>query len=45
VGKKVAVIGLGSMGLGIAQTLLRAGCETIGCDLRPEVLAEFEQGL
>jgi len=38
--KKVAVIGLGSMGLGIAQTLLRAGC-----DLRPEVLAEFEQGL
>lgn len=30
------------MGLGIAQTLLRAGFETIGCDLRSDVLSEFE---
>jgi 3-hydroxyisobutyrate dehydrogenase len=40
---KVAVIGLGTMGLGIARTLLASGFETIGCDLREEVLAEFEQ--
>ena len=31
------------MGLGIARTLLASGFETIGCDLREEVLAEFEQ--
>lgn len=33
-----AVIGLGSMGMGMAQTLLRAGFETHGCDLRAEAL-------
>ena len=33
-----AVIGLGSMGMGMAQTLIRAGFETHGCDLRPESL-------
>ena len=31
--QKVAVIGLGSMGLGIAETLLRAGWDVAGCDL------------
>lgn len=33
-----AVIGLGSMGMGMAQTLVRAGFETHGCDLRVEAL-------
>lgn len=33
-----AVIGLGSMGLGMAQTLVRAGFKTHGCDLRAEAL-------
>ena len=40
--KKVAVIGLDSVGLGIAQTLLRAGFETIGCDLNQQILRDFE---
>ena len=40
--KKVAVIGIGSVGLGIAQTLLRAGFETIGCDLNQQILRDFE---
>ena len=31
-----AVIGLGSMGYGIAQSLLRAGHMTLGIDVRPE---------
>ena len=30
---KAAVIGLGSMGYGIAEALLRAGIETAGCDI------------
>jgi L-threonate 2-dehydrogenase len=34
--RKVGVIGLGSMGLGIARSLLRAGFEVHGCDVRPE---------
>lgn len=39
---KVAVIGLGSMGWGAAVSLLRAGYETRGCDLREAVRARFE---
>jgi 3-hydroxyisobutyrate dehydrogenase len=35
----VGVIGLGSMGLGVAQSLRRAGITTFGCDRRPEQLA------
>jgi L-threonate 2-dehydrogenase len=35
---KVGVIGLGSMGLGVARALLRAGFEVHGHDLRPEPL-------
>jgi len=31
--QKIAVIGLGSMGLGMAKTLLRAGWDVSGCDL------------
>jgi L-threonate 2-dehydrogenase len=34
--RKVGVIGLGSMGLGIARSLLRAGFEVHGCDVRTE---------
>ncbi|MEM8592701.1 MAG: L-threonate dehydrogenase [Pseudomonadota bacterium] len=37
----VAVIGLGSMGYGIAQSCLRAGHQTFGYDTRPEQEARF----
>jgi putative dehydrogenase len=33
---RVGVIGLGSMGMGVAASLLRAGHEVFGCDIRPE---------
>ncbi|MGE0255370.1 MAG: L-threonate dehydrogenase [Alphaproteobacteria bacterium] len=39
--RPVAVIGLGAIGLGTAQSLVRAGIETWGCDVRAEVLARF----
>ncbi|MDO5603627.1 MAG: NAD(P)-binding domain-containing protein [Paracoccus sp. (in: a-proteobacteria)] len=38
---KAAVIGLGSMGLGAALSLARAGIGVAGCDLRPEPLARL----
>lgn len=34
----VGVIGLGSMGMGAAQSAIRAGLATWGCDLRPEAV-------
>ena len=34
-GRTAAVIGLGSMGLGMALSLLRAGFEVAGCDVSP----------
>lgn len=34
--KKVAVVGLGNMGLGMAKNLLAAGFSVTGCDLRRE---------
>lgn len=37
----VAVIGLGSMGYGIAQSCLRAGLTTYGFDVVPEQMARF----
>jgi len=40
-GLKVCVIGLGSMGLGIAGSLLRAGFPVTGCDAVPEAVARF----
>src|SRR5450755_3976594 len=40
--RAVGVIGLGAMGLGVARSLLRAGFETLGCDVRPEALAALE---
>lgn len=44
-GLKAGVIGLGSMGMGAALSLVRAGITTLGLDLRDEARAEFaEQG-
>lgn len=39
----VGVIGLGSMGLGVAKTLCRAGFETWGFDVRDAALLELEE--
>ena len=39
----VGVIGLGSMGLGVAKTLCRAGFETWGFDVRDTAVLEFEE--
>jgi L-threonate 2-dehydrogenase len=41
---KVAVVGLGSMGLGAALSLLRAGVEVVGCDVSLESRSRFESG-
>jgi 3-hydroxyisobutyrate dehydrogenase-like beta-hydroxyacid dehydrogenase len=38
---RVAVIGLGAMGMGAALSCLRAGLDTTGCDMRQAALAEF----
>ena len=38
---KVGVIGLGSMGMGAALSLLRAGHEVTGCDMRQAARDEF----
>lgn len=37
----VGVIGLGSMGMGVARTLLRKGFQTHAFDVRPDVLEAF----
>ena len=37
----VAVIGLGSMGLGMATSLLRAGFGVTGCDVAPAAVARL----
>jgi putative dehydrogenase len=39
--KAVGVIGLGSMGIGVARTLLKKGFEVHAFDVRPEVLKAF----
>lgn len=36
------VIGLGSIGFGAAQSLVKAGIRTYGCDLRDDLRAKFE---
>ena len=41
--RPVAVIGLGSMGLGMARSLLRAGMPTRGFDLNPAALADLAE--
>jgi 3-hydroxyisobutyrate dehydrogenase len=38
---RVAVIGLGSMGFGMATSLKRAGFEVIGCDVSADLAARF----
>ena len=38
---KVCVIGLGSMGLGVAGSLLRAGFDVVGCDVTDQARAGF----
>jgi L-threonate 2-dehydrogenase len=39
--QRIAVIGLGSMGFGMAQSLLRAGFAVSGCDVDPATVARF----
>jgi putative dehydrogenase len=39
--RRVGVIGLGAMGMGVAQSLLRGGFDVYACDLRREALDEF----
>ena len=39
--QKAAVIGLGSMGLGMALSLLRAGFDVTGCDVSPASVARL----
>jgi 3-hydroxyisobutyrate dehydrogenase len=39
--QKAAVVGLGSMGFGMAQSLLRAGFDVAGCDVSAEAVARF----
>ncbi|MEM8774350.1 MAG: L-threonate dehydrogenase, partial [Pseudomonadota bacterium] len=41
--QKIAVIGLGSMGYGVAQSCLRAGHETYGIDVVPERVDQFQE--
>jgi 3-hydroxyisobutyrate dehydrogenase len=38
---RVGVVGLGAMGMGIAQSLLRAGFEVHACDVRPEAVQKL----
>jgi putative dehydrogenase len=42
-GTRVAVIGLGSMGFGMATSLLGAGFEVTGCDVGPDAVKRFVQ--
>ncbi|WJF92096.1 NAD(P)-dependent oxidoreductase [Paraburkholderia bonniea] len=39
--RKIGVIGLGAMGLGVARSLLRAGFQVHACDVREAVLQGF----
>jgi 3-hydroxyisobutyrate dehydrogenase len=41
--RRVAVIGLGSMGFGMAQSLRRAGFEVVGCDVSAGPLQRFRE--
>jgi putative dehydrogenase len=41
--RRVGVVGLGAMGMGIAQSLLRAGFEVHACDVRPEAVAKITE--
>ena len=39
---RAAVIGLGSMGYGMAQSLMRGGFEVVGCDVSAASMARFK---
>ncbi len=39
--KRIAIIGLGSMGMGIARAMLRAGHTVSGCDVNADALRTF----
>jgi 3-hydroxyisobutyrate dehydrogenase-like beta-hydroxyacid dehydrogenase len=39
---KIGVVGLGSMGYGIARSLLRSGQEVVAADINPDVVARFQ---
>lgn len=39
--KRIAIIGLGSMGYGMATSLRRAGFDVAGCDVNPENVERF----
>jgi L-threonate 2-dehydrogenase len=39
---RICVIGLGSMGMGMAQAMLRKGLDVSGSDLNPEAMKRFE---
>ena len=41
---QIAVIGLGSMGLGMARSLIRAGFDVSGCDISEQALASLVAG-
>jgi putative dehydrogenase len=38
---RVGVVGLGAMGMGVAQSLLRGGFEVHACDVRPETVQKL----
>ncbi|MBN8974795.1 MAG: NAD(P)-binding domain-containing protein, partial [Rhizobiales bacterium] len=40
--QRIAVIGLGSMGFGMATSLLRAGFAVTGCDVSADSVARFK---
>ena len=40
---RVGIVGLGAMGMGIAQSLLRAGLEVHACDVRPETVRQLAE--
>lgn len=39
--RRAAVVGLGSMGYGMAKSLLRAGIDVTGCDVNADTVARF----
>jgi L-threonate 2-dehydrogenase len=41
--RRVGVIGLGAMGMGIARSLLRGGFEVHACDVRPEIVRQLAE--
>ncbi len=42
-GQRVGFVGLGSMGAPIARRLARCGFDVTGCDISPEMLAQFDE--